>query len=178
VFPPRPMQEEDGAAATGMAAVLDGAASASDWEQDCWSARPQPTRTMATALVMDITARMRTITVIRVTAMPPMGMVVVARLPVDGCPTATVTACGGGYGLATENKKQARQTTGLFQCGGDQASMKKVEEYLQHAAECRRMLQTALPEHRQQLEEMAKTWEQLAEARQRNLASKERDKMI
>jgi hypothetical protein len=56
--------------------------------------------------------------------------------------------------------------------------MKKVEEYLQHAAECRRMLQTALPEHRQQLEDMAKTWEQLAEARQRTLASKKRDKPI
>lgn len=44
--------------------------------------------------------------------------------------------------------------------------MKKVEEYLGHAAECREMAQSAPPQHRQQLEEMAKTWEQLAEARQ------------
>ena len=47
--------------------------------------------------------------------------------------------------------------------------MKKVEEYLEHAAECREMAQSAPPQHRQQLEEMAKTWEQLAEARHREL---------
>jgi hypothetical protein len=45
--------------------------------------------------------------------------------------------------------------------------MKKVEEYLEHAAECREMAQAAPPHHRQQLEEMAKTWEQLAEVRER-----------
>jgi hypothetical protein len=45
--------------------------------------------------------------------------------------------------------------------------MKKRHEYLQHAADCREMARTALPQHRQQLEDMARTWEQLAEARQR-----------
>ena len=45
--------------------------------------------------------------------------------------------------------------------------MKKVEEYLQHAAECRDMLRTASPAHRQQLEQMADTWEQLAKNRKR-----------
>jgi hypothetical protein len=57
--------------------------------------------------------------------------------------------------------------------------MKKVEDYLQHAAECREMLRTALPRHRKQLEDTANTWEQLAEARQRVIrSSKERNKAI
>lgn len=47
--------------------------------------------------------------------------------------------------------------------------MKKVEEYLQHAAECRDMARTASPSHRQQLQQMAETWEQLADARGRQL---------
>ena len=47
--------------------------------------------------------------------------------------------------------------------------MKKMHEYLEHAAECREMARTALPAHRQQLEQMALTWEQLAEARKRHL---------
>jgi hypothetical protein len=45
--------------------------------------------------------------------------------------------------------------------------VKKVHEYLEHAAECREMARTASPAHRQQLEQMAETWEQLAEARRR-----------
>ena len=48
--------------------------------------------------------------------------------------------------------------------------MKKLHEYLKHAAECRDMARTALPSHRQQLEQMATTWEQLADARKRQLA--------
>ena len=44
-----------------------------------------------------------------------------------------------------------------------------MQEYLQHAAECREMARTALPAHRQQLEQMAETWEQLAAARKRQL---------
>lgn len=48
--------------------------------------------------------------------------------------------------------------------------MKKVDEYLQHAAECREMARvSSLAHHRQQLEEMAKTWEQLAEVRGREI---------
>ena len=47
--------------------------------------------------------------------------------------------------------------------------MKKIHEYLLHAAECREMARTASPAHRQQLEQMAETWEQLAEARKRQL---------
>jgi hypothetical protein len=43
--------------------------------------------------------------------------------------------------------------------------MKKIEEYLEHASECRTLARTAPPAHREQLEEMALTWEQLAEAR-------------
>jgi hypothetical protein len=48
-------------------------------------------------------------------------------------------------------------------------SLKKLHEYLQHAAECRNMARTASPAHRQHLEQMAETWEQLAEARKRKL---------
>jgi hypothetical protein len=49
-------------------------------------------------------------------------------------------------------------------------SVKKVEEYLQHAAECRAMAQASSPvQHREQLEQMAQTWEQLAEARRRQI---------
>ena len=47
--------------------------------------------------------------------------------------------------------------------------MKKLHEYREHAAECREMARTAPPTHRQQLEQMAATWEQLAVARQRKL---------
>jgi hypothetical protein len=48
--------------------------------------------------------------------------------------------------------------------------VKKIHEYRQHAAECRDMARTAPPAHRQQLEQMAETWEQLANARRRQLA--------
>ncbi len=47
--------------------------------------------------------------------------------------------------------------------------MRKLHEYREHAAECREMARTAPPTHRQQLEQMAATWEQLAVARQRKL---------
>jgi len=47
--------------------------------------------------------------------------------------------------------------------------MRKVSEYLQHAKECREMALKARPEHRAQLENMAKTWEQLAESRRKKL---------
>ena len=47
--------------------------------------------------------------------------------------------------------------------------MRKLHEYREHAAECREMARTAPPSHRQQLEQMAATWEQLAVARQRKL---------
>jgi hypothetical protein len=48
--------------------------------------------------------------------------------------------------------------------------MKKIDEYLKHARECRDMARMASNVHKTQLEEMARTWEQLAEARQRKLA--------
>ena len=47
--------------------------------------------------------------------------------------------------------------------------MKKVSEYLKHAAECREMARTASNSHRAQLIQMAETWEQLADARTRKL---------
>jgi len=47
--------------------------------------------------------------------------------------------------------------------------MKKIHEYEQHAAECRRMARTAPATHRAQLEQMAQTWDQLAEARKKQL---------
>jgi hypothetical protein len=57
--------------------------------------------------------------------------------------------------------------------------MRKIHEYVQHAAECRQMARTAIPAHRAQLEQipahraqleqMATTWDQLAEARKKQL---------
>ena len=47
--------------------------------------------------------------------------------------------------------------------------MKKLHEYIQHAAECRQMARTALPNHRAQLQQMAATWERLAEGRKKQL---------
>ena len=47
--------------------------------------------------------------------------------------------------------------------------MRKLSEYLQHADECRAMARAASAEHKKQFEEMAATWEQLAEARKRQL---------
>jgi hypothetical protein len=43
--------------------------------------------------------------------------------------------------------------------------MTKAEEYRQNAAKCREVARTASPIHRQQLEEMAETWERLENAR-------------
>ena len=42
-------------------------------------------------------------------------------------------------------------------------------EYLGHAAECREMFRKAAGEHKRQLENMAETWKQLAEARRAKL---------
>jgi hypothetical protein len=47
--------------------------------------------------------------------------------------------------------------------------MKKLAEYQKHAAECRNMARNAPSAHRAQLEQMAQTWEQLAEARRKQL---------
>lgn len=51
-------------------------------------------------------------------------------------------------------------------CDRGTFSLKKLHEYLQHAAECRNMARTASPAHSQHLEQMAETWEQLAESAQ------------
>lgn len=47
--------------------------------------------------------------------------------------------------------------------------MRKVEEYLEHAEQCREMARKAQPEHRQQLLQMAQTWAELAETRRKQL---------
>jgi hypothetical protein len=52
---------------------------------------------------------------------------------------------------------------------GEGVCVRKLHEYREHAAECREMARTAPPSHRQQLEQMAATWDQLAVARQRKL---------
>jgi hypothetical protein len=54
-------------------------------------------------------------------------------------------------------------------CDRGTFSLKKLHEYLQHAAECRNMVRTASPAHSQHLEQMAETWERLTEARKRKL---------
>jgi hypothetical protein len=53
--------------------------------------------------------------------------------------------------------------------------VKKLNEYLEHADECRRMARVALPQHRTPLEQMALTWEQLAEVRRRQLAKQSKE---
>jgi len=56
--------------------------------------------------------------------------------------------------------------------------VRKVEDYLQHAAECRQLAAaTANDEHRQMLLEMAKTWESLAQDRGEQLARLKRMKL-
>jgi hypothetical protein len=47
--------------------------------------------------------------------------------------------------------------------------VRKYTDYLRHAAECREMARSAPPAHRLQLEQMADVWEELAEARKRQL---------
>jgi hypothetical protein len=47
--------------------------------------------------------------------------------------------------------------------------LQKYNDYLRHAAECREMARTVPPGHRAQLEQMADVWDQLAEARKRQL---------
>jgi hypothetical protein len=49
-------------------------------------------------------------------------------------------------------------------------ALKKLHEYLEHAAECRDMARTvSAAGHRDQLIQMAETWEQLAAARKRKM---------
>jgi hypothetical protein len=56
--------------------------------------------------------------------------------------------------------------------------VRKVEDYLQHAAECRQLAAaTVNEEHRQMLLEMAKTWESLAQDRAEQLARLKRMKL-
>jgi hypothetical protein len=52
---------------------------------------------------------------------------------------------------------------------GGQYSVKTIDDYLRHAAECRDMARSASPTHRHQLEQMAEVWEQLAEAHRHEL---------
>ena len=49
--------------------------------------------------------------------------------------------------------------------------MQEVTEYLVRARQCREMIERALPGQRQALEELALTWEKLAEARKRSVQS-------
>jgi|KBSSwiStaDraftv2_1062776.scaffolds.fasta_scaffold731528_3 DNA-binding transcriptional MerR regulator len=73
-----------------------------------------------------------------------------------------MSAGAGARFLAVKEEPNARLRRSCLNTG---VSVKKLEEYLQHATECRDMAQAAPPHHREQLLEMAKTWEQLAEAR-------------
>jgi hypothetical protein len=52
--------------------------------------------------------------------------------------------------------------------------VKKLDEYVRHAAECREMARTAQPAQRQQLQQMAGTWDQLAEARRQQMRKQSR----
>ena len=51
--------------------------------------------------------------------------------------------------------------------------MRKITEYIEHAAECRKMARiTKNPEHKQSLRQMAEAWEMLAQEREKLLAKK------
>jgi hypothetical protein len=52
--------------------------------------------------------------------------------------------------------------------------VKKIEDYRQHAQECRALAKTASIENRAMLEHMAATWDQLADARAEHIARRER----
>src|SRR5262249_19769685 len=70
------------------------------------------------------------------------------------------------FAIGPERRRPFR----IMQCGLREGFVvKKLHEYREHAAECREMARTASPAHRQQLEQMAATWDQLAAARQRTL---------
>jgi hypothetical protein len=57
----------------------------------------------------------------------------------------------------------------LLATGTDgKAPLKKVEEFLWNAAECRTIAETGPPAHRQRLREMAESWEKLAELEKRH----------
>jgi hypothetical protein len=56
--------------------------------------------------------------------------------------------------------------------GTSEGTLKKLEEYLEHAAKCREMARTATATRQAQLENMAETWEQLAEVRRKKLAQR------
>ena len=49
--------------------------------------------------------------------------------------------------------------------------MSPVKQYLRHAAECREMGKTLTPFYREQLEKMAKAWEELARMHEQQLKS-------
>jgi hypothetical protein len=62
---------------------------------------------------------------------------------------------------------------------GKGSVLKKVEQYRQYAAECRDMARTAPFDHRKQLQQMAETWEQLAqECRKRDDANNDRKGLV
>ena len=53
--------------------------------------------------------------------------------------------------------------------------MRKASEYSKHAEECRQLAKTAItPEHAAMLENMAQTWESLAQEREQRLARMDR----
>ncbi|HYJ85152.1 MAG TPA: hypothetical protein VEW46_03790 [Pyrinomonadaceae bacterium] len=53
--------------------------------------------------------------------------------------------------------------------------MQTIENYLQHAAECRQLAARArTPEDREMILKMVETWEELAAAREKMLKSRER----
>jgi hypothetical protein len=52
--------------------------------------------------------------------------------------------------------------------------MKKIEEYREHAAQCRQLAQRGDSTTRQQLIKMAETWESLAVDREKQIARQER----
>jgi len=83
----------------------------------------------------------------------------------EGCHAASATGSSGHIKAdSLVRNLSCPRTLRVWGVSGE-VRVKKVEEYLQHASECRALARASPPAHREQLEEMALTWEQLAEAR-------------
>ena len=53
--------------------------------------------------------------------------------------------------------------------------MRRVIEYQNHANECREVARTAPPQHKELLEQLAQSWEKIAELRKRDLTDGDDD---
>ena len=63
---------------------------------------------------------------------------------------------------------------GIEPFGSRERRLKKISEYYEHAEECRQLAKSASAEHATTLNNMARTWENLAREREEHLARQQR----